>query len=174
TLYQSDKGYDFKSVVEMLALKKTSETLNVSKVVWKRYGENAEEVAQLANWTCPKCRGICNCSLCQSYVCRNRRGEQPTDLLYRSAKESGFKSVAEMLAMKRNLETSSNPLNESNMRKEPEVFLSGELGNEHFSDANVTEVCTNYDSGENFVMNLERNTYRGNSFGTWHGVKRNI
>ncbi|WVZ14794.1 hypothetical protein V8G54_012360, partial [Vigna mungo] len=81
------------------------------------YEENAEEVAQLANWTCPKCRGICNYSLCQSYVCRNRRGEQPTYLLYRNAKESGFKSVVEMFAMKKNLETSSNPLNESNMRK---------------------------------------------------------
>ncbi|KOM55933.1 hypothetical protein LR48_Vigan10g182500 [Vigna angularis] len=79
------------------------------KCLLTRYGENAEEVAQLANWTCPKCRGICNCSLCQK-----RRGEQPTGPLYRSAKESGFKSVAEMLAMKKNLET-SNPLNEGTL-----------------------------------------------------------
>ncbi|XP_052723444.1 uncharacterized protein LOC108346104 isoform X2 [Vigna angularis] len=122
------------------------------KCLLTRYGENAEEVAQLAYWTCPKCRGICNCSLCQK-----RRGEQPTGPLYHSAKESGFKSVAEMLAMKKNLET-SNPLNEGNLKKEPEVFLSGELGNEYFSDANVTEVCTKDDSGENFGMNLERET----------------
>ncbi|BAU01858.1 hypothetical protein VIGAN_11119200 [Vigna angularis var. angularis] len=119
------------------------------KCLLTRYGENAEEVAQLANWTCPKCRGICNCSLCQK-----RRGEQPTGPLYRSAKESGFKSVAEMLAMKKNLET-SNPLNEGNLIKETEVFLSGELGNENFSDANVTVVCTKDDGGENFGMNLE-------------------
>ncbi|XP_022634339.1 cell division cycle-associated protein 7-like isoform X2 [Vigna radiata var. radiata] len=80
------------------------------------YGENAEEVAQLANWTCPKCRGICNCSFFQ------RRGEQPTGPLYRGAKESGFKSVAEVFTMKKNLET-SNALNEGNLRKDPEVFL---------------------------------------------------
>ena len=29
-----------------------------------RYGEKAEEVALLDDWTCPKCRGICNCSFC--------------------------------------------------------------------------------------------------------------
>ncbi|BAU01861.1 hypothetical protein VIGAN_11119600 [Vigna angularis var. angularis] len=34
------------------------------KCLLTRYGENAEEVAQLANWTCQKCRGICNCSFC--------------------------------------------------------------------------------------------------------------
>ncbi|KAG2384519.1 uncharacterized protein HKW66_Vig0147170 [Vigna angularis] len=118
----------------------------IDKYISSRYGENAEEVAQLANWTC---RGICNCSLCQK-----RRGEQPTGPLYRSAKESGFKSVAEMLAMKKNLET-SNPLNEGNLIKEPEVFLSEELGNENFSDANVTAVCTKDDGGENFGMNIE-------------------
>ncbi|XP_052736863.1 uncharacterized protein LOC108336406 isoform X2 [Vigna angularis] len=204
TLYQSAKTYDFKPVAEMLAVKKTSETLNQSnegmtgyykldlyeklrnyirnensrhakvvkeaklkiaaakekcrqkkencpikfchKCLLSRYGENAEEVVQLANWTCPKCQGICNCSLCQK-----QRGEQPTSPLYRSAKESGFKSVAEMLAMKKNLET-SNPLN---LIKESEVFLSGELGNENFSDANVTAVCTKDDGGENFGMNLE-------------------
>jgi len=32
---------------------------------WIRYGEDAEEVGQLADWICPKCRGFCNCSLCQ-------------------------------------------------------------------------------------------------------------
>ncbi|WVZ14107.1 hypothetical protein V8G54_011673, partial [Vigna mungo] len=103
-----------------------------------RYGENAEEVAQLANWTCPR-----------SYVCRKRRGEQPTGPLYRSAKESGFKSVLEMLSVKKNLET-SNPLNEGSLEKEPEVLISGELGNEHFSDANdVAEVCNKDDGGDN-------------------------
>ncbi|KAL2247037.1 UNVERIFIED_CONTAM: hypothetical protein Sindi_2556000 [Sesamum indicum] len=28
-----------------------------------RYGEQAEEVAALGEWSCPKCRGICNCKL---------------------------------------------------------------------------------------------------------------
>jgi len=29
-----------------------------------RYGEKAEEVDLLNDWNCPKCKGICNCSLC--------------------------------------------------------------------------------------------------------------
>lgn len=29
-----------------------------------RYGEIAEEVDREGNWSCPKCRGICNCSTC--------------------------------------------------------------------------------------------------------------
>ncbi|WVZ14110.1 hypothetical protein V8G54_011676, partial [Vigna mungo] len=78
-----------------------------------------------------------------------RRGEQPTGPLYRSAKESGFKSVLEMLSVKKNLET-SNPLNEGSLEKEPEVLLSGELVNEHFSDGNdVAEVCNKDDGGDN-------------------------
>jgi hypothetical protein len=34
-------------------------------LVFVRYGENAEEAAGNNEWTCPKCRGICNCSFCR-------------------------------------------------------------------------------------------------------------
>ncbi|ESQ43624.1 hypothetical protein EUTSA_v10015379mg, partial [Eutrema salsugineum] len=57
-----------------------------------RYGENAEEVALKTDWICPKCRGICNCSLC-----RKKRGQRPTGILVYQAKETGCSSVSELL-----------------------------------------------------------------------------
>ncbi|KAK4416513.1 Cell division cycle-associated 7-like protein [Sesamum alatum] len=57
-----------------------------------RYGEKVDEVAALGEWSCPKCRGICNCS-----VCMKRRGHQPTGILITTAKATGFSSVSEML-----------------------------------------------------------------------------
>ncbi|XP_059597236.1 uncharacterized protein LOC104877518 [Vitis vinifera] len=57
-----------------------------------RYGEKAEEVAQLEDWKCPKCRGICNCSFC-----RKKIGCAPTGILVHKAKATGFSSVSEML-----------------------------------------------------------------------------
>ncbi|XP_051115161.1 uncharacterized protein LOC127240491 [Andrographis paniculata] len=62
------------------------------KCLWNRYGERAEEVAGLGQWTCPKCRGICNCS-----VCMKKRNEDPTGIATKKAKARGFSSVAEML-----------------------------------------------------------------------------
>ncbi|KAL0431286.1 UNVERIFIED_CONTAM: Cell division cycle-associated 7-like protein [Sesamum radiatum] len=57
-----------------------------------RYGEQAEEVAALGEWSCPKCRGICNCS-----ICMKKRGHQPTGMLINMAKATGFSSVSELL-----------------------------------------------------------------------------
>ncbi|KAG8373717.1 hypothetical protein BUALT_Bualt11G0053800 [Buddleja alternifolia] len=62
------------------------------KCLLNRYGEKAEEVAALGDWCCPKCRGICNCSFCMK-----KRGCQPTGILIKTAKASGFSSVSEML-----------------------------------------------------------------------------
>ncbi|KAF9618267.1 hypothetical protein IFM89_000902 [Coptis chinensis] len=62
------------------------------KCLINRYGEKAEEVDQLDDWKCPKCRGICNCSFCMK-----RRGHQPTGMLIHTAKATGFGSVSEML-----------------------------------------------------------------------------
>ncbi|KAH6803700.1 hypothetical protein C2S51_031947 [Perilla frutescens var. frutescens] len=63
-----------------------------NKCLLNRYGEKMEEIAGLEEWVCPKCRGICNCS-----VCMKRRGHQPTGILINAAKETGFSSVSEML-----------------------------------------------------------------------------
>ncbi|KAI3462522.1 hypothetical protein Pfo_019185 [Paulownia fortunei] len=62
------------------------------KCLLNRYGEKAEEVAALGEWNCPKCRGICNCS-----ICMKKRGHQPTGMLINTAKATGFSSVSEML-----------------------------------------------------------------------------
>lgn len=62
------------------------------KCLLNRYGEKVEEVAVLQEWSCPKCRGICNCS-----VCMKRSGHQPTGILINAAKANGFSSVSEML-----------------------------------------------------------------------------
>ncbi|XP_050230556.1 uncharacterized protein LOC126679550 [Mercurialis annua] len=65
------------------------------KCLLNRYGEKAEEVALLDNWTCPKCKEVCNCSFC-----RKKRGHKPTGILVRTAKVNGFSSVSEMLQIK--------------------------------------------------------------------------
>ncbi|XP_073127846.1 uncharacterized protein [Henckelia pumila] len=62
------------------------------KCLLNRYGEKAEEVSALGEWNCPKCRGICNCS-----ICMKKRGHQPTGILITAAKATGFSSVSEML-----------------------------------------------------------------------------
>ncbi|KAM7524196.1 hypothetical protein LguiA_014098 [Lonicera macranthoides] len=65
------------------------------KCLLNRYGEKAEEVEALENWSCPKCRGICNCSCCMK-----KRGHQPTGALTQTAKATGFSSVSELLHVK--------------------------------------------------------------------------
>ncbi|XP_047968508.1 uncharacterized protein LOC125212392 [Salvia hispanica] len=62
------------------------------KCLLNRYGEKAEEVDALGEWSCPKCRDICNCS-----VCMKKKGQQPTGILINTAKKTGFSSVSEML-----------------------------------------------------------------------------
>ncbi|XP_044431571.1 uncharacterized protein [Triticum aestivum] len=62
------------------------------KCLFNRYGENAEDMTKDAGWTCPKCRGICNCSFC-----RKKKGETPTGILAHAAKASGHSSVHDLL-----------------------------------------------------------------------------
>ncbi|CAA7397647.1 unnamed protein product [Spirodela intermedia] len=52
-----------------------------------RYGENAAAVAVMADWSCPKCRGICNCSFCM-----RKKGRPPTGILFPIARSSGYSS----------------------------------------------------------------------------------
>ncbi|XP_024532038.1 cell division cycle-associated 7-like protein isoform X2 [Selaginella moellendorffii] len=64
--------------------------------LYKRYGENVNEVLGDENWKCPVCRDICNCSRC-----RRRKGWAPTGLMARRAIELGYKSVAHFLILTR-------------------------------------------------------------------------
>ncbi|KAL8476590.1 hypothetical protein ACS0TY_029040 [Phlomoides rotata] len=63
-----------------------------NKCLLNRYGEKIEEVATNEQWSCPTCRGICNCS-----ICMKRKGHQPTGILSSAVKAAGFSSVSEML-----------------------------------------------------------------------------
>ena len=47
-----------------LALDLGTRTGKWTEILGSRYGEKVEEVAKLEDWKCPKCRGICNCSVC--------------------------------------------------------------------------------------------------------------
>ncbi|KAL5196845.1 hypothetical protein ABZP36_000357 [Zizania latifolia] len=62
------------------------------KCLRNRYGENVEEVAKDKSWACPKCKDICNCSLCMK-----KKGLQPMGALAHTAKASGGGSVHELL-----------------------------------------------------------------------------
>ncbi|XP_029130331.1 C-module-binding factor A-like [Cajanus cajan] len=91
-----------------------------------RYGEIAEEVALLVDWKCPKCRGLCICS-----VCEKKRGNQPIGRLIETARASGFKSVLEMLRAR-----ATNKSRDFESNKEPIVLVSSELDKENPSDGN--------------------------------------
>ncbi|KAK6927969.1 Zinc-finger domain of monoamine-oxidase A repressor R1 [Dillenia turbinata] len=86
------KTMDIMAQCKNLKAKKPCTIKFCHKCLLNRYGEISEEVANLEDWKCPKCRGICNCSQCMK-----KRGCQPTGALVKTAKEAGFSSVFEML-----------------------------------------------------------------------------
>ncbi|XP_013383771.1 cell division cycle-associated protein 7 [Lingula anatina] len=53
-----------------------------------RYGEDAKEALKNPAWSCPPCRGICNCSFC-----RKKNGRGATGILIHIAREHGFPDV---------------------------------------------------------------------------------
>ncbi|XP_054618808.1 cell division cycle-associated 7-like protein [Dunckerocampus dactyliophorus] len=57
-----------------------------------RYGEDVRTVLLDPTWSCPICRGVCNCSLC-----RKKEGRCPTGLLVGLARYNGHDNVHEYL-----------------------------------------------------------------------------
>jgi hypothetical protein len=57
-----------------------------------RYNEAVDEVNTLPDWSCPRCRKLCNCS-----NCRKKAGLEATGILAKVAKTAGFGSVSELL-----------------------------------------------------------------------------
>ncbi|XP_027359018.1 uncharacterized protein LOC113867764 [Abrus precatorius] len=100
------KTRDFAAMCKNLKNGKPCPIKLCHKCLLNRYGEKAEEVELLSDWTCPKCRGICNCSFCMK-----KRGQQPTGALIHTAKASGFKSVSEMLSIKGSEDLESDEVN---------------------------------------------------------------
>ncbi|GAB4815020.1 hypothetical protein N2152v2_002066 [Parachlorella kessleri] len=62
------------------------------KCLENRYGELVDEVNQVPGWSCPRCRGICNCS-----NCRKKQGLAATGQLANISKTAGFGSVSALL-----------------------------------------------------------------------------
>ncbi|XP_051115160.1 uncharacterized protein LOC127240490 [Andrographis paniculata] len=86
------KTLDLAVACKLQRINKPCPIMYCHKCLWNRCGERAEEVAGLGQWTCPKCRGICNCS-----VCMKKRNDDPAGIAAKKAKARGFSSVAEML-----------------------------------------------------------------------------
>ncbi|XP_063808191.1 cell division cycle-associated protein 7-like isoform X3 [Pseudophryne corroboree] len=53
-----------------------------------RYGEEVRKALLDPDWTCPPCRGICNCSFC-----RQRDGYSATGILFPLARHRGYSDV---------------------------------------------------------------------------------
>ncbi|KAJ7971202.1 Zinc-finger domain of monoamine-oxidase A repressor R1 protein [Quillaja saponaria] len=134
------------------------------KCLLNRYGEKKQEVDLLNDWKCPKCRGICNCS-----ICMKKRGFNPTGPLVHTAKASGFSSVSELIhfpgpdnsgsdKILRNF--ANSPQKSVNPNEEIVVIPSGKHVKENSVDENskekktkwegLTEICNGnkgYDQG---------------------------
>lgn len=57
-----------------------------------RYGESVRDALLDPEWSCPVCRGFCNCS-----ICRNRNGKCATGILIGVARDRGFTNVKDFL-----------------------------------------------------------------------------
>ncbi|PSS35067.1 Cell division cycle-associated 7-like protein [Actinidia chinensis var. chinensis] len=107
------------------------------KCLLNRYGENAEEMAVLKDWNCPKCRGICNCSFCMK-----KRGHRPTGILVHTAKATGFSSVSELLDVKGSeidkivKAAGGMPLKDTTSNNEPSVEVRTKRGKENTFSGN--------------------------------------
>lgn len=89
------KTRDFAAFCKTVKKVKSCALIFCRKCLLNRYGEKAEEVDKLDEWSCPRCREICNCSFCMK-----RKGQQPTGILVHAAKATGFNSVQELLQNK--------------------------------------------------------------------------
>ncbi|KAL2925516.1 Cell division cycle-associated 7-like protein [Bienertia sinuspersici] len=76
--------------------------------LYTRYGENVLEAIQNPSWSCPVCRGICNCSRC-----RRTKGWEPINIQHSKLVESGFKSVAHYLILTRRADAAPMELNDA-------------------------------------------------------------
>ncbi|KAL8108698.1 hypothetical protein AgCh_024965 [Apium graveolens] len=79
--------------------------------LFTRYGENVVEANEDSSWTCPICRGICNCSRC-----RRAKGWEPTGDIYFKVKRQGFKSVAHYLIETRMEHKIKDPIPEEGLQ----------------------------------------------------------
>lgn len=92
------------------------------KCLLNRYGEKVEEAVKSEEWKCPRCRNICNCS-----ICMKKQGCAPTGMLVHAAKATGFASVADLLKCQGLSEEHVNSLNVSTINCLLESIRSGNV-----------------------------------------------
>lgn len=92
------------------------------KCLLNRYGEKVEEAVKSEEWKCPRCRNICNCS-----ICMKKQGCAPTGILVHAAKATGFASVADLLKCQGLSEEHVNSLNVSTINTLLESIRSGNI-----------------------------------------------
>ena len=64
------------------------------KCLLNRYGETISQSKQ-PDWSCPVCKGVCNCSFC-----RAKKGKRPTGQMVALARRKGYDSVKTLLEEK--------------------------------------------------------------------------
>nr|POE46005.1 isoform 4 of cell division cycle-associated 7-like protein [Quercus suber] len=141
------KTRDFTAPCKNMNLNKLCTINFCHKCLLNRYGEKAEDVAMLDDWKCPKCRGICNCS-----ICMKRRGHKPTGQLVITARKTGYSSVSEML----NNKDSDNLVHE----KEPEAVSPRIQGKENSFDGKTDANLNSQISTPNTVEKKSKKTKR--------------
>ncbi|GAA5910400.1 hypothetical protein JCM6882_007347 [Rhodosporidiobolus microsporus] len=71
--------------------------LYCERCLTNRYGEDVKalkESGEATSWTCPSCRGICNCS-----TCRKKQGLDATGALKQLAKDQGVSNANDLLSV---------------------------------------------------------------------------
>ncbi|KAL6521523.1 hypothetical protein OROGR_018092 [Orobanche gracilis] len=125
------KTMDFVATCTNLKNNKPCTIMYCHKCLLNRYGEKAEEVVALEEWTCPRCRFICNCS-----VCMKKRGHLPTGILINTAKATGFSSVSEMLSIGSE-RSNHEKVTAGSLKKEIVVPSPGKRGKENSLDGKL-------------------------------------
>ncbi|XP_024037214.1 uncharacterized protein LOC18039540 isoform X3 [Citrus clementina] len=163
------KTMDFVAACKIMKKDKYCPIKFCHKCLLNRYGEKAEDAALLDGWNCPRCRGICNCSLCMK-----KRGHQPTGQLVQAAKATGFSSVSEMLLIKGydNLDQEKKiakdvaalPKKSLTLKKESEAALSRKPGKENSFDRD----CDSNLNSRNLSQTLNKEKSKKMK---WEGLK---
>nr|XP_023011528.1 cell division cycle-associated 7-like protein [Leptinotarsa decemlineata] len=104
-----------------------------------RYGEDAIEALKNPNWTCPVCRGICNCSLC-----RRKEGKRPTGILTPLAHHAGYNSVKAFLD---SLKGKGDYINE---HEDPNNLLGISMGLKYYQMGGGIKLSFDYQDDHNF------------------------
>ncbi|XP_024545715.1 uncharacterized protein LOC9645120 isoform X1 [Selaginella moellendorffii] len=150
-IYDSDNGTSChqcrQKTLGLMASCKSEErscSLNFcSKCLQNRYGEDVAIVNGLNAWTCPRCRGICNCSYCMK-----KKGCSPTGMVSHLAKSIGCASVAEFLTSDPADQGKSIELKKLELEEKKPVEAKQRKRKRVLAEASITNVQANTDMAQ--------------------------